>query len=936
MNNEIIYNMCIIYYRMTDDYHDIRRDFKRLIYGDREKEPPIHPIASYYRIHVMVDAIRLLLGEGRVDKQEYANTLPVARTIAGPVFDYIQQIKQQEEEELKRKIAVKHIITEETNETTLQILYDLFILDNKIRNDMQIIVDFITDPANEKLYNEITGGNEKIKEKIGKIMEIYDPTITEVAVGGAEGDDLGAPGDDDLVAPGDDLVFDDDDDWAATDGDWAATDDDYDFEEDLKKEAKIKEEEAKRLKEEEARLKKEEAEEEERQRQMLIQEDLVFSDVILSDMEKTEHHFLKSDEYIDVLVTLAEVEKLFLNHVEKTHNIDLSIFKNRSYIGSVMAYVIAFIKKYPKPVLFATEVYNDDDDTHMWNAYMVFNYIVRYQIMRYQIMRTSKYKDEWFMLYEVLLHQPITKGTNYYEMSMIIPSEIMYQLDNIEEIWHGYLDQNNFYDRRDDISVTFSSVAHTGAKLDEKETAELFLITELSRKYEYFRDNFNMDFAYNVLLVPLSRFTGECVPSIIESINIETQCTRSTKIPEHQINIFLNKAMCPLYYHPTLVNTALSLLKNIHNDMPKQSAGYATNEIMKRLKNNELGQTEREWILFIKDTIAGATDPTYKGPMYSVSCAHNMTTTYIKQQQVYPAYTGNIDVNGAKREIKKKLIEIQKETRPPKDNKGKDKSSKDSKDKYKGNKDKYKSGKGKSSTYKGQSKSIITMYQSGGDNSKINALRVIFSRPISMQTLKKLKYTVPALTYGTHNKDKAKIMEIIYNKLDIIIPPSDVTEAKWNNMTPEDKLGELTMSDLTASIGSDVSEFAKYTKHVNAVEYDNNTYQLLKHNMELLGYDNVSIFNADSSKWIDTQDDIGEIVFIDPPWGPDYKNKLVRLPLGELSLEKLVDKLLTRHDVQLVVLKVPLSYDVIHLKNELSKYTISVHKLEKMLIITVH
>jgi hypothetical protein len=80
------------------------------------------------------------------------------------------------------------------------------------------------------------------------------------------------------------------------------------------------------------------------------------------------------------------------------------------------------------------------------------------------------------------------------------------------------------------------------------------------------------------------------------------------------------------------------------------------------------------------------------------------------------------------------------------------------------------------------------------------------------------------------------------------------------------------VTDGTACIGGNTFSLARSFRFVNAVELEPNRYDYLKHNMSVLGVDNVACYKGDVMNYVAVLEQ--SLLFLDPPWGgPDYKSK---------------------------------------------------------------
>lgn len=130
------------------------------------------------------------------------------------------------------------------------------------------------------------------------------------------------------------------------------------------------------------------------------------------------------------------------------------------------------------------------------------------------------------------------------------------------------------------------------------------------------------------------------------------------------------------------------------------------------------------------------------------------------------------------------------------------------------------------------------------------------------------------------------------------------------------KNADLVITDATAGIGGDTINFAQYFKKVNSVEYNDENCKALKNNIQQYKLDNINVTCNDYNNVCENLKQ--DVVFIDAPWGLDYKNKeKMKLYLGKLELVYFVNLLIRNTD--LVILKVPNNYDFMHFFKKLRK-----------------
>jgi len=172
------------------------------------------------------------------------------------------------------------------------------------------------------------------------------------------------------------------------------------------------------------------------------------------------------------------------------------------------------------------------------------------------------------------------------------------------------------------------------------------------------------------------------------------------------------------------------------------------------------------------------------------------------------------------------------------------------------------------------------------------------------------------------------------------------------NMNPNN----VNIIDYTSGVGGNVLSFAKYFRHVYAVEIDKLRSEYLKNNVLVYNYNNVTIFNESCIEFNKNIIDLNlNVIFIDPPWGGGlYKNKkdlqiILKDDKNEISLEKFILEIINNlsktryfnkfkcYENKFIFLKLPLNYNIDEFYNIIKNYCkdIEIHILQKMLIITI-
>lgn len=148
------------------------------------------------------------------------------------------------------------------------------------------------------------------------------------------------------------------------------------------------------------------------------------------------------------------------------------------------------------------------------------------------------------------------------------------------------------------------------------------------------------------------------------------------------------------------------------------------------------------------------------------------------------------------------------------------------------------------------------------------------------------------------------------------------------------------ITETNGGVGGDTLNFANKFKFVNTVELDPKRCDYLDNNLKIYDLrDKVEIYNNDALNVIYTIEN-QDIVFMDPPWGgSDYKkyNK-ISLSIGAKTIETITNELfddsITKCPPELIVLKLPINYDINNFK-KLVNHPIKIFSYKKMLIFTI-
>lgn len=129
---------------------------------------------------------------------------------------------------------------------------------------------------------------------------------------------------------------------------------------------------------------------------------------------------------------------------------------------------------------------------------------------------------------------------------------------------------------------------------------------------------------------------------------------------------------------------------------------------------------------------------------------------------------------------------------------------------------------------------------------------------------------------------------------------------------------KLTITDATGGIGGNALLFCKYFGFVNIIEINKFNTQIIKKNLEQ--YNNKTIINGN---YVELFTKIKQdIVFIDPPWGENYKKvNNINLFINEININNIIS-ILYEHS-KLVFIKAPKNF----LPNKTNKWNISILKI---------
>ena len=189
-----------------------------------------------------------------------------------------------------------------------------------------------------------------------------------------------------------------------------------------------------------------------------------------------------------------------------------------------------------------------------------------------------------------------------------------------------------------------------------------------------------------------------------------------------------------------------------------------------------------------------------------------------------------------------------------------------------------------------------------------------------LNKMKKLKIDNESIYYISLRHDAEIITETI---------------KKYFPLNENESFDHLYLTDATAGVGGNTISFGKNFKYVNSIEINNTRFKYLNNNIQVYGLSNINIYNEDCLNILYRL--YSDIIFFDPPWGgKDYKlQNNLKLFISNRHIEDICLDIMLKQLTRLIVLKLPLNYDIIYLKTILINFKVSVEELDKMIIVLI-
>ena len=208
--------------------------------------------------------------------------------------------------------------------------------------------------------------------------------------------------------------------------------------------------------------------------------------------------------------------------------------------------------------------------------------------------------------------------------------------------------------------------------------------------------------------------------------------------------------------------------------------------------------------------------------------------------------------------------------------------------------------------------------------------------PIAHKSMRNLRIDYDSIKFITFYDQAQTITANIAKYLWNMPHPDGIDVNTWNAMPNCARMGHLVITDMTAGVGGNVLNFAKYFSKVNAIELNTLRHKYLINNLQIYNLsENVEFYNGDSIEII--KDLKQDIVFFDPPWGGDSYKLIenMRIVFAGLAIENITAEIMARRYAKMVVLKLPTNYDFTYLSHQLCKYSLIQVNINRIVIIIV-
>lgn len=142
----------------------------------------------------------------------------------------------------------------------------------------------------------------------------------------------------------------------------------------------------------------------------------------------------------------------------------------------------------------------------------------------------------------------------------------------------------------------------------------------------------------------------------------------------------------------------------------------------------------------------------------------------------------------------------------------------------------------------------------------------------------------------------------------------------------------IIVTDAMAGVGGNTLSFASNFYYVNAIELDTRRFNYLVSNVDLYSKDNVLCLQGD---YLELMHKVyQDVIFMDPPWGgKSYKDfEEISLEINGRTLESICEEIRIAKLCRMIILKLPLNYNLDKFGPELKEY-MQVEELKKMMVV---
>lgn len=197
-----------------------------------------------------------------------------------------------------------------------------------------------------------------------------------------------------------------------------------------------------------------------------------------------------------------------------------------------------------------------------------------------------------------------------------------------------------------------------------------------------------------------------------------------------------------------------------------------------------------------------------------------------------------------------------------------------------------------------------------------------------------MKSSIPYLDKYFPRMDSKQLEKIQYDDegLYSITPPSTASTI-CNEILTRVSSSNAIVFDAFGGLGGNTFSFSSYFSRVIVSELSSDRFMMLLNNISVLGYKNITTYNGPFQELLGIIN--YDVIFLDPPWGgKDYKkNDKMTFDIDEIPLSVICFNIVSQKQCRLLVIKLPLNYDLDSFNN--IKERITVTRLKKVMILYI-